>query len=329
MTFSTTIVTAFNQSLQAEWLSLWQRSLTQPFFLHPEFQRLWWLHEGRGELLIITVNNDDGGLVGLLPLFKDSDHLRITGATDLSDYLDILVDPTNQDLIYREILLGLSKIGNWKELRLENISQSSPTFTQLPVAARSIGWQLEQAQQNLCPVISLPPTQDEYFNLLKPDQQKKFKKLLKSIGEEDDITYRLIDKTEEMETAVTSFITLHKASSSDKAKFWTPQREAFFVEMATRLSQEGLVKLYFLDVNQDPAAALFIFDYQNQFLAYNSGFNAYRYGYMGVNNALTLHTIQDAIKLGRTRYDFMRGDESYKYQFGAQAEPVFGLVVQK
>jgi CelD/BcsL family acetyltransferase involved in cellulose biosynthesis len=39
--------------------------------------------------------------------------------------------------------------------------------------------------------------------------------------------------------------------------------------------------------------------------------------------------IQRAIELGRSRFDFMRGNESYKYAWGAVDEPIERLFVQR
>jgi CelD/BcsL family acetyltransferase involved in cellulose biosynthesis len=39
--------------------------------------------------------------------------------------------------------------------------------------------------------------------------------------------------------------------------------------------------------------------------------------------------IQRAIEQGRTRIDFMRGNEPYKYQWGAIDEPIGRLLVQR
>jgi CelD/BcsL family acetyltransferase involved in cellulose biosynthesis len=39
--------------------------------------------------------------------------------------------------------------------------------------------------------------------------------------------------------------------------------------------------------------------------------------------------IQRAIELGRTRLDFMRGNEPYKYEWGAVDEPIERLLIQR
>jgi CelD/BcsL family acetyltransferase involved in cellulose biosynthesis len=43
-----------------------------------------------------------------------------------------------------------------------------------------------------------------------------------------------------------------------------------------------------------------------------------------------VHSIIDrAIATGRTRMDFLRGDEGYKYEWGAQDEPIQRLLVRR
>jgi CelD/BcsL family acetyltransferase involved in cellulose biosynthesis len=39
--------------------------------------------------------------------------------------------------------------------------------------------------------------------------------------------------------------------------------------------------------------------------------------------------IQRAIELGRTRLDFLRGDEPYKYEWGGVDAPIERLLVQR
>ncbi|MDQ3008673.1 MAG: GNAT family N-acetyltransferase, partial [bacterium] len=217
----------------------------------------------------------------------------------------------------------------WDVLLLESLQHNSSTYDTLSKITDNSSWQVRASQQDVSPVITLPATWEEYFTTVSTTQQKHFTRLLKTIGAEDEITYRTITESDEISAAMESFIQLHKASGTEKAEFWTPHREAFFIELANDLAPEKLLKIVFLDVNEDPAASLLIFEWNNQFLLYNSGFNAYRYGYLGVGNAIILHTIREAISLKRDRYDFMRGDESYKFLFGSVAEPVINLTVTK
>jgi len=69
-------------------------------------------------------------------------------------------------------------------------------------------------------------------------------------------------------------------------------------------------------VGGQKAAGYVSFDYQNRIWVYNSGlnrdFSEYSPGWV-----LLGYLLQWANEQGREEFDFMRGDEDYKYRFGA------------
>ena len=70
---------------------------------------------------------------------------------------------------------------------------------------------------------------------------------------------------------------------------------------------------------------MLVFDFANTFFLYNSGFNPDLYSQLGTGNVLTAYTIQQAIEQKKQTYDFLSGDEEYKFRFGAVAQPTFTL----
>ena len=100
---------------------------------------------------------------------------------------------------------------------------------------------------------------------------------------------------------------------------------SFFREIIHTFAEKGWLKVYFLDIDETPAAVLLAFDYGNEIILYNSGFDAEKFGYFSPGNVIISYSIQHAIQLGRMRYDFLRGDEVYKFRFGGVAEDVFGV----
>jgi CelD/BcsL family acetyltransferase involved in cellulose biosynthesis len=40
------------------------------------------------------------------------------------------------------------------------------------------------------------------------------------------------------------------------------------------------------------------------------------------------HLVRDAIERGATRFDFLRGEERYKYEFGPVAEDVHAVTIR-
>jgi CelD/BcsL family acetyltransferase involved in cellulose biosynthesis len=104
---------------------------------------------------------------------------------------------------------------------------------------------------------------------------------------------------------------------------------SFFKAVVVELAQAGWLKLFFIEINGIKAAALLCFDYSNEFLVYNSGYDPEQFADLSPGNVLVSYSIQEAIRLGRRRYDFLRGDEVYKFRFGAEAEPVYDLHITR
>ena len=71
------------------------------------------------------------------------------------------------------------------------------------------------------------------------------------------------------------------------------------------------------------------FAYNGQFLLYNSGFDPTQFNHLGTGTLLTAHTIQVAIANQNLADDFLRGDEEYKFRFGATSKPVFDISLTK
>jgi CelD/BcsL family acetyltransferase involved in cellulose biosynthesis len=74
---------------------------------------------------------------------------------------------------------------------------------------------------------------------------------------------------------------------------------------------------------------MLIFDYNDQFLLYNSGFDPAQFNNLSTGNVLTAYTIKQAIEQRKTVYDFLRGDEVYKFRFGAVSQPVYDISVER
>jgi CelD/BcsL family acetyltransferase involved in cellulose biosynthesis len=79
-----------------------------------------------------------------------------------------------------------------------------------------------------------------------------------------------------------------------------------------------------LTVNGDRAATYFNFDYEDQILVYNSGLNP-DYAALSPGIVLISYNIQYAIEHKRKVFDFLQGNEEYKYRLGAEDTAVVNL----
>ena len=75
-----------------------------------------------------------------------------------------------------------------------------------------------------------------------------------------------------------------------------------------------------------PVAAFLCLEYAGRVGLYNSGFDPAR-AQLAPGIVLLAHVIRDAIERGVPVFDFLRGEEPYKYGFGPSPEDVFNVKV--
>ena len=125
-----------------------------------------------------------------------------------------------------------------------------------------------------------------------------------------------------------TFLELHTRSRQDKTDFMTEEMAVFFRRMASALAAEGLVRLFLLRINARPAAAVLCFDAGSYLYMYNSGYDP---AFAGLSVGLVSKALclRWAIENGKKGLDFLRGDEPYKYDFGAKDQQIYRLRVRR
>ena len=124
------------------------------------------------------------------------------------------------------------------------------------------------------------------------------------------------------------FFRLMRASSPDKDGFLTEERELFFNDMAKRLAEEGIFKLFFMEVDSKRVASCIAFDYGDAYLLYNSGYDP-EYSALSVGLLNKAFCLREALEAGKGTFDFLRGTERYKYDLGGQNQIVYQMTIKR
>lgn len=319
--------------LAAEWQVLMDHAVNAPIFMTPEYQKTWWDHLGQGDLRIVTVRDDDSGaLLGIAPLFVFDGEIRFVGCVDVSDYLDFLVDRERCPEVYETLveLISSDLQIDWQSAYFCSLAHHSPTHRIVVDLAQAKGWQARSEQEEVCPVITLADSWDGYLATVKKKQRHEIRRKLRRAESGAEVHWSVIDSADGLTDEVLDrFIDLHQKSTPDKEAFWDEAMESFFRALAKQVAELGWLKLYQVEINGYMASMLLCFDYNDEILVYNSGFDPELFGHLSPGNIIVSYSIQHAIELGRKRYDFLRGDEIYKFRFGAEAEPVYRVLIQK
>jgi len=321
--------TLFPDSLELEWNDLLDRSVTHVPFLRHEYLRIWWQSRGGGEWpaaeLALVTARQDGQLVGVAPLFKSVNRqgktsLLLLGSIEISDYLDLIVAPADLDAFVAELLPFLAgpALGEWQVLDLYNLLDSSPTLPALERAAAALSWGFESQKLEHSPYIPLPGDWDVYLAGIDKKQRHEIRRKMRR-AEESGAAVRWYFTSDPalVDSDIQAFAALMQ-QDTDKAAFFarSPSMLPTMLETARCAFDRGCLSLAFLEINGKKAAAYLCFDYLNRFWVYNSGldrsFMEYSPGWV-----LLGYLLRWANENKRSEFDFMRGDEEYKYRFGA------------
>jgi len=318
---------AFDGLDPGRWNALVEHAPTGSVFLTWQWQTAWTAaFLGGRPLQILTVLDGAGALAGLLPLYEEAPgHWRIVGGEDVSDYLDALAAPGTEQAVWEALLQH--RAGERAEWELRGVRSGSSTLALLPAAAASHGLTVQAEREDRCPVLPLPGSWDEYLARLSgKDRHELRRKMRKLEAELPEVTVRSHTTAAGWDEAMTAFLRLHRASRAGKARFMDEGMERFFREALRVLAGAGWVRLWFLASAGAPVATFLCLEHGRSIGLYNSGFDP-AHARLAPGIVLLGHVIKDAIARGVAVFDFLRGEEPYKYAFGPTPEDLFRVRV--
>jgi len=321
--------------LREEWKDLLGRSATNTIFQTWEWNQIWWKHFGRsGGLFLLTVREPGGNLLGIAPFFRNLDVdnqkcIQFIGGTDLSDYLDFIVWQGKEFTFYSAVIdFFTSHPGLWDVMDLHCLPAGSPTVEGFRKSCKQKGLQERLAVEDVCPRTQLPSSWNEFLvGMSQKDRHEIKRKINKIRREAEDFRYFATTPAHFSEN-IESFLELHRKSDARKMAFMSLKKKAFFRAMVWNLLQEEWLELSFLEATCGKLASLLNFRYRDTVYVYNSGYDP-AYGHWSPGWVLISHSIQDAIERGVKNYDFLRGNESYKYRFRAKDFEIYRYTIQR
>jgi len=314
----------------AAWNALVEQSIADTPFSRYEYLNEWWNTLGGGEwknaeLVLVSAWEDQVGgtpplLIGLAPLFiseyDGQQALLLVGSIEISDYLDLIV--REQDLA--RFLSGLTDFlvsslpDNWRVFDWYNLPDNSPTLAALKAESAARGWDYLEEIYRPTPRVALNGDFDEYLSRIDKKQRHEIKRKMRRAAESGRVRFVVIDQNAEIEPELETFFHL-MVQDPGKAQFLHEVMRDQISKSIRIAHDQGYLWLAFLEVDGVKAAASLNFDYKNKLWGYNSGVSR-EHMELSPGWVLMGHVIQWCCENGRTEFDFMRGDEDYKYRFG-------------
>jgi len=323
----------FFSDLRAEWPDLLGSSTANLIFMSHEWQETWWDTYHPGKLWALVLRDESGRCIGLAPWFIGNDNGRRivcpVGCVDVTDYLDVIVRRGAERAVFEALAAWLDEHSeSFDAVSLRNIPQGSPTLSLLSALAELRGFDVQTAVDDVCPIILLPATFEEYLaGLSKKNRHELRRKLRRATGQAE---WYIVNETHDLKAETETFLSLMAASTPDKAAFLAdPQNIAFFRRIIPVMAERGCLQLALMTVQSEPAAAYLNFDYGGRVMVYNSGLNPNMGGQFSPGIVLLARLIEHAIEQGYALFDLLRGDEPYKYDLGGQNTEIYRLDIRR
>jgi CelD/BcsL family acetyltransferase involved in cellulose biosynthesis len=245
--------------------------------------------------------------------------------TGVSDYLDFVLDAEAEEAALEAILdwLYINR-ERWDLVDLQQLSEDSPTSHFWRERRLPDGLLYELIHGEVCPYMPLPASWEELSSRLGKKMCWNLRYYERLIRREFEVEMCALTEAE-LGEGIDAFFRLHTLRWR---KRWLPgvlagsRIRAFHREVAWLFAKRGWLRLHGLRLNDQLHAVLYCFVYGGKGYYYLGGFEPSLSRY-SLGTVLTGFAIREAIELGCSEFDFLRGDEGYKSRWKCERRTNF------
>jgi CelD/BcsL family acetyltransferase involved in cellulose biosynthesis len=322
--YKVTIIRSLDEfaNLAVQWNELLGRSHANNIFLTWEWQFSWaecFLQDGKQLFALAVYRNDK--LVGIAPFYIRPFRIKGLPIKQIEflgtpegdcDYLDVIMSKGEEASLTKALYEFLFSEASdlWDCLNLIDIRSNSLFLLHLMNCVEEQGKYLEITRGSFCPFVSLPPTGEEFYKSLSSNRREQFRRHLKLLMDSGNAKH-LSFSSPEASNNIEEFFTFYE---NEKQRANTPP-----VVLIKRLLQNARARnklqLDLLTSDKEIIAGLLHLCHEKTMYMYLMAVNkAYNPG-ISIGNVLVGLSIENAIGRGFCTYDFLKGEEAYKFHW--------------
>lgn len=324
--------------IREDWTNLFNQTNSAPF-LAWEWIFNWYEKLGSTReiyLLKIYQNNE---LIGILPLClqtKKNLGIKLNQLGFLgdeiggADYLDLIAKDELKTEIWAEVFEFLNEQKDFDAINLENLAQTSASVSIIETLCKDDrNLTLTSTELTVCPQINLDKGWESV--LQQSSRRSNFERRLKKLEKMDGFEFRSITGENEIFEAFERFAFLHeKRWENDGGSEATglPQLMEFHRSTVKSLAGQKLVRFDEIWVEGECRASVYGLDNGETFYYYNAGYDL-DWANKSVGLVLIGLSIKAATERGNKLYDFLRGEETYKFDWSNTQENLVTLKLNR
>lgn len=287
-----------------DWLVAWWHSYQakSAVFAHPL------------RLMVIVLRRGDGTLWGIAPLMVEDTQpptVRFLGE-GVSDYADVLVTGERRRFCAALLeVLGhhLGRAG----VDLRQFPESSPNYPALMTALADSGIQAQDELDERCPFLAVQGTWQDYYATVSKSHRDDVARCCRRLSDLAELTCRRHDHVTPERLAGFADINRARQQRLGHASLYDNPFKLDFVRRVTpAFNQSGAMRAWSLELGGQMIAYVYGFLWDNVYFYWNIGLLP-EYARYSPGKVLLARMLEAAFAEGLTAFDFMRGDESYKF----------------
>lgn len=340
-------ITTFDalQDLESHWRAVHASDPDAHFYLSWEFMSVWLPLIDDEWLVLLARATSMGPPVAFFPL-RMRTRLNRNGIlySDLAmagnrfaDYTGFISQPQHAELAVQAFAGAIKQrrwaIAHFEGLRLADeraaalrAAMAEPAAEILDMAAVDPGSDIDNS---ICPVLQLPGSFDGYLETLGTSTRQKLRRLLRQLDRGTGLAVSLTT-TETLARDLDILFELWRTRWTDVKKERTDTIIANMRSVLELSFAKGSVILPILWHGERAIAANALFvDRPRRAMYFLVGARRDGCAFQSPGQLLHAYAIRQAIEWGYTSYDFLRGNEPYKYAFGASNGHITNFAVRR
>lgn len=295
-----------------------------PFQL-PDWLIPWWRHFGSGSLRVLVFRKPE--CVGVVPCFlhewNGARQLTLIGS-GISDYLDPVLLVEYEQAILSCLNEYLSSSNEWDVCDWQDLVDDTPLNT---LAGGSCDF--DKREEVECSRTVLGGTFEQFWDERPRHLKRNVRRYAEKARQSGALDFEATRKANPK--LLDSLIRLHAArwcSRGESGMIEANHSAEFLTDIAQQFAEKNMLRLFSLRYGGEIRAVILAFVYQEIAYGYLTGFEP-AYGHLSLASVLLKEALRECYGDGLRAWDFCRGDEPYKQDWGAQPVRRCRLMLQR
>ena len=301
------------------WNNLVKKGSSNVIFMTWQWQKSWWEIFGRGQLLLILVE-EEGEPIVIAPLFADCGMIYFVGSGG-SDYLDFIGKIYNAEMLEELLQFSKSHVTQFVGFYFYHILDNSETHNKLRESTILNKWELHNEGSMPAPFLNMKAFPEHVQLATRKKSLIRHENWFRKNGE---LQVKHLTLKEEILPHLDDFFKQHIQrwnSTPFPSLFLDPKQQLFYQKITNTIGTCGWLRFTIIRWNKIPISYHFGFNFSDFFLWYKPTFDI-SLSRNSPGEVLIRQLLIRAIEEGTQIFDFGLGDELFKKRFATDVQTV-------